>query len=197
MANPKKSSHSRAGRLVDEGVHQHLPEHALDELIAEFIDLVNSRNDVFKDFSKDDIAWCRVIFVLIGMGGIAGPNALAELFQLRYRDVITSVKGYISLPRAGGHYPIFLPEQASVFVLSLCGYLSRKRGPGRNRIGEFPLDGFILLGLKDPTTPPSVDKVQNYRDKFRSWLMILGKKSGFYLPVGRFIALAKSKTSGI
>ena len=145
------------------------------------------------DLSPAEVAWCRCVFALIAMGGLAGQQALEEILGLQFRDVLPISAGYILIPRAGGHYPIYVPQSVIPFVLSLLNYLTRGRGPGRNRQGTFPQDGFVLPGREVPTRMVGLDEHRHYQEMFRAWLMGLGKSVGLYVPVGRLISLARGR----
>jgi len=113
--------------------------------------------------------------------------------MLRYRDIASAGDGYILFPRAGAKYPIFISIRLQIISLSLCQYLRRGRGPGRNRIGDFPLDGFILPGRNNLIEVPSVDDLHKYRRIFQSWLEQLGQQANVRISVNQLILLSRSQ----
>jgi hypothetical protein len=194
MGSQGQQKRPRTGILTDESVYLHLPENALDILIGAFLDRANQGEMLEPaDLSPAEVAWCRCVFALITMGCLAGQQALEEIFGLQFRDVLPISAGYILIPRAGGHYPIYVPQSVIPFVLSLLNHLTRGRGPGRNRQGTFPEDGFVLPRREVPTRMVGLDEHRHYQEMFRAWLMGLGKSVGFYIPVGRLISLARGR----
>lgn len=192
MEKQRKYFKKRAVDFVDEKIYQSLNGDLLERLIDKFFESINSDKQIFEGFSNAKIAWCRFIFVMIVFGGIAAPDVMTIFLYFQYQDLNSTIKNYIQIPRAGGHYPIYLPDIASIFALSYCVYLDRKCGPGRNRIGRFPCNAYILPDRDNPILKPSDDELSYYQDLFRKWLGILGKSAGFYLPIGRFLALAQA-----
>jgi len=102
MGSQGQQKRPRTGILTDESVYLHLPENALDILIGAFLDRVN-KGEMLEpaDFSPAEVAWCRCVFALITMGGLAGRQALEEILGLQFRDMLPISAGYILIPRAG------------------------------------------------------------------------------------------------
>ena len=182
--------------LLDERIHLYLPDKSLDQIIDFFWTSLDAVKPACQEGSSpSELAWYRFVFGMIVFGGLAWPNALDDIFRLRYQDIISAERGYILIPRAGGLYPIFIPPAAADLALSLCVYLSRERGKGKNRLGLFPSDGFILPDRSNPSENPSYDEQRQLQNGFTSWLRNLGKSAGLYVTVGRLISLSRARLS--
>src|SRR5271157_1584042 len=182
--------------LLDERIHLYLPDKSLDQMIDFFWRSLDAAKPAHQEGSSpSELAWYRFVFGMIVFGGLAWPDALDDIFKLRYQDIISAERGYILIPRAGGLYPIFIPPAAADLTLSLCVYLSRERGKGKNRLGLFPSDGFILPDRTNLSENPSYDEQRKLQNGFTSWLRNLGKSVGLYVTVGRLISLSRARLS--
>lgn len=128
-----------APAVADDRVYLSLPDAAYDQVMEVFLQELGRAPLLPKgDRALSQVAWCRFVFAAITLGGVAGPDALSEILQMRFKHLVTAVNGYILIPRAGGVVPIFVSDVVAACALSLCVHLMRGRGGGRNRLGPFP-----------------------------------------------------------
>jgi hypothetical protein len=124
---------------------------------------------------------------------VAGPDALSEILQMRFKHLVTAVNGFILIPRAGGAAPIFVSDVVATCALSLCVHLMRGRGGGRNRLGSFPFEGHILPGRRDPCAPPTAEELRQWRERFKVWLWKLGQVARLHVTIGKLALLARGR----
>jgi site-specific recombinase XerD len=193
----KVNGHNEIGTsvILSERIYLRFPESTLDLLSSACWDQLTETYQVKvkPDLSPRMTAWCWLIFSLIVETGISGNACLDELMALTYTDICSTLDGYIDIPRAGGRYPVFLPDRSQAYAIALCNHLRRGRGAGRNRMGNYPLDGFILPDRSEPEAEPSWEEIRAYQEIFQTWLTDLGKSSGVHIRLSQLISLSRCR----
>ena len=178
--------------VTDERVYTLLPPASLDKLDKAFLGNIATPKQNL-GLLPSEIAWCNCVYALISFGGIAGPNCLTEIADLRFNDLTTCTRGYIHIPRAGGRVPVFVPEIVALYSQSLLIHLRRGRGAGRNRLGEFPPDGYVIPGRDDPSAALGNDEWQKWKGHFQMWLERLGERAKIPISTNRLIQLSRAR----
>lgn len=178
--------------VTDERVHTLLPPASLEKLDRAFLDNISTpkQNTSLLPY---EIAWCNCVYALISYGGIAGPKCLTEIVNLRFNDLTTCTCGYIHIPRAGGHVPVFVPEIVSLCIQSLVIHLRRGRGAGCNRLGKFPPDGYIIPSRDNPSAALGDDEWQKWEERFQGWLKCLGEQAKIPISISRLVQLSRAR----
>ncbi len=100
--------------LLDERIHLYLPDQTLDQMINFFWRSLDAVKPAYQEGSSpSELAWYRFVFGMIVFGRLAWPEALDDIFKLRYQDIILAERGYILIPPRRRVVPNFHPARSS------------------------------------------------------------------------------------
>lgn len=187
-----------APTVLDDRVYCQLPDATYDRLIEVFLrEVCESARGSDSGWCIAEDAWCHFIFAAIALGGLAGPDSLPELLQMQFEHIAGADQGYIYVPRAGGLIPVFVDDLVVACSLSLCVHLMRGLGGGRNRVGPFPSDGYLLPGREHPCIQPTPGELRVWRKQFKHWLEGLCAAAGIRVTIGQLALLTRGRLAQI